>query len=107
MICFAVLLFHEVIEIQDVFPFQTPYASLCNIYVVDGKYVGSVTTIYTSSSIPRYHVLFIIAAGGRLGCVTTIDDGSGTQFVAFYNFDAAVNDITTFQFSCAVSCTQL
>jgi hypothetical protein len=48
-----------------------------------------VTTIYTSSSIPRYHVLFIIAAGGKLGCATTIDDGSGTQFVALYNFDAA------------------
>ena len=73
--------------------------------MVDGRYVGSVTTIYTSSSIPRYHVLFIIADGGQLGCVTTIDDGSGTQYVALYNFDTSVNDINTFQFSCAVSFT--
>ncbi|CAC5376044.1 unnamed protein product [Mytilus coruscus] len=38
---------------------------------------------------------------GRIGCVATIDDGSGTLYTSLYNFDASVNGLTTFRFTCA------
>ncbi|VDI27421.1 Hypothetical predicted protein, partial [Mytilus galloprovincialis] len=38
---------------------------------------------------------------GRIGCVATIDDGSGTLYTSLYNYDASVNGLTTFRFTCA------
>ncbi|XP_052091326.1 uncharacterized protein LOC127728126 [Mytilus californianus] len=38
---------------------------------------------------------------GRIGCVATIDDGSGTLYTSLYNFDTSVNGLTTFRFTCA------